>query len=74
MMFCSDFEPGTSHSPTIGPIDASHGSWAMVLPAFLWVYEGLYHVHTMTSLCLVSCPLVKVLIGVVFWSSWWCYG
>ncbi len=35
MMSCSDFEPGTSHTPTTCPEDSSH------IAAIPWVYEGL---------------------------------
>ncbi len=48
-------------TPT-GPVDASHWGQAMELQQF----RGYMRVHSVTSLSLVSCPLVQMLIGVVF--------
>ena len=57
VMSCPDLEPGTPRSPTICPVDESQKGCAKELHGF-HAYHGYMRVYSVTSWCLVSCPLV----------------
>ena len=60
MMSCPNFEPRFLHSPTMG-MQATEDRQKNRSDSL-----GIMWIYSVTSLSLVSCPLVKVLIGVVF--------